>query len=76
MVPILEQILFYSVIVIDLYQFFLCSAKYLRNEHITNIMHYFSIENAIISNKYGFKPGNTKMECFVDLIEEILIYIS
>lgn len=34
-------------------------------------MHYFSIENTIISNQYGFKPGNTKMDCLVDLSEEI-----
>lgn len=34
-------------------------------------MHYFSIENIIISNQYGFKPGNTTMDCLVDLIEEI-----
>ena len=34
-------------------------------------MHYFSIENIIISNQYSFKPGNTTMDCLVDLIEEI-----
>ena len=34
-------------------------------------MHYFSIENIVISNQYGFKLGNTTMDCLVDLIEEI-----
>ena len=34
-------------------------------------MHFFSIENTIISNQYGFKPGNPTIVFLVDLIEEI-----
>ena len=34
-------------------------------------MHYFSIESTITSNQYGLQPGNTTIDCLVDLIEEI-----
>ena len=35
------------------------------------LISYFSSENIIIPNQYGFKPGSTTMDCLVDLIEEI-----
>ena len=35
------------------------------------LISYFSSENIIIPNQYGFKPGSTTMDCLVDLTEEI-----
>ena len=32
---------------------------------------FFTDQDIIVSNQYGFKPGCTTVDCLVDLVEEI-----
>ena len=34
-------------------------------------MYYLTTERILVSNQYGFRPGNSTTDCFVDLIDEI-----
>ena len=43
----------------------------MKNVYYYQLISYFSSENIIIPNQYGFKPGSTTMDCLVDLIEEM-----
>ena len=39
-------------------------------------MFYFTIENILIPNQYGFRSDNTKTDCLVDLIDEITLALD
>ena len=39
-------------------------------------MVYFTTENILIPNQYGFRSDNTSIDCLVDLIDEITLALD
>ena len=43
---------------------------------LNQLMVYFTTENILIPNQYGFRSDNTSIDCLVDLIDEITLALD